>query len=139
MVADFRRRAVDVTHRDDDAEHGGDDAEAGQRVADPVERRRRLERLVVVHLQVFVHQRLEIVRRDAADDDHLDRVGQEVDRLVAGQELRVLAQDRALLRILEVRFERHHARLLHLLEQLVQHRQQVDVVVGRRPAAPSRP
>ncbi len=112
LVADLRRRAVDLAHRDDDAEHRGDDAEAGQRVADLGERLRRLQRLVVMDLEVLVHQRLEVVGRDAADDDHLHRVGEEVDRVMAGEEARVLREDRALVRILEVRLERHHARLL---------------------------
>ena len=48
-----------------------------------------LQRVLVVHAQVLVHQRLEVVRGDAADDDHLDRVGQEVHRVVARQELRI--------------------------------------------------
>ncbi len=82
-------RAVDVAHRDHDAEHGGHDAEAGQRVANLRERGRGPQRLVVVHLQVLVHQRLEVVRRDAADDDDLGRVGEEVHRLVPRQELRI--------------------------------------------------
>ena len=90
-----------------------------------------LQRLVVMHREVFVHQRLEVVRRDAADDDHLGGVGQEVDGLVAGEELRIAREDRALARILEVRFERHHARLLHQLEDLKEHRQQIDVVLLR--------
>jgi hypothetical protein len=44
VVADFRRRTVDVAHRDDDAEHGGDDAEPGS--ASPIfdQRRRRPQR-----------------------------------------------------------------------------------------------
>ena len=39
LVADFRRRAVDVAHRDHDAQHGRHDAEAGQRVGHLRQRR----------------------------------------------------------------------------------------------------
>ncbi len=80
-------------------------------------------------VQVFIHQRLEVVGRHAADDDHLDGVGEEVERLVPRQELRVLGEDGAVLRVLEVPLERHDAGLLREPEQLVEHRQQIGVVL----------
>ena len=68
----------------------------------------------MVRRQVLVHQRFEVVRRDAADDDHLDRVGQEVDGVVARQRnfgyfdrIGLFAGSS------KVRLERHDARLLH--------------------------
>ncbi len=94
LVADLARRPVDRAHRDDDAEHGGDDAHAGQRVTDLGERLRRLQGLVVVHLEIDVHHRLEIERADAAHDDHAHRVGEEVDGVVVGEELREAREDR---------------------------------------------
>ena len=89
-------------------------------------------------LEVFVHQRFEVVRGNTADDDDLGRVGKEVDGIMPREELRIARQDRALRRILEVRFERHHARLLHLLEDEVQQRQQIDVVRFREAGAHDR-
>ena len=61
--------------------------------------------LVVVDLEVFVHERLEIVRGNAADDDDLGRICEEVNRVMAREEFWIARQDRALRRILEVRFE----------------------------------
>ena len=70
----------------------------------------RFQGLVVVHLEVEVHHRFEVERADAAHDDHAHRVGEEVDRVVVGEELREAREDRGRLRIVAVRLERHHAR-----------------------------
>ena len=68
-------------------------------------RRRRLQRGLVMDVQILVHQRFEIVRRDAADDDHLRRIGEEVDRVMTGEKLWVAREDRTLGGFLEMRLE----------------------------------
>ena len=81
LVADLLRRAVDGLHRDDDAEHRGDDAEPRQRVADlasassPAASPRRGAR------RGPRPSALRDRAADAAEDDHLHRIGQEVDRV----------------------------------------------------------
>ncbi len=85
----------------------------------------------MVHFEVFVHQRFEIVRADAAEDDHLDRIGEEADRAMIGEEARILRHDRAADRVVAVRLERHHAGLLRQLEHLIQHGQQIEIVILR--------
>ncbi len=54
-------------------------------------------------------------------------------RRVALQERRVLREDRALRRVVDVRLERHDAGRLHDAEQLIHHHQQVgEVLLARR-------
>ena len=131
-------RTVDRSHRDDDAEHRSDDAQAGQRVGDLAEGCRGPRLLVMPDVEVLVHERFEVVGADAADDDHLDGISQKVDGVMAREELRILRHDVAVRGRLEVWLERHDARLLRHLEQLIQHRQEIVVVVLARAGAEER-
>jgi len=56
---------------------------------------------VVVHVEVEVNHRFEVERADTAHDDRAQRVGEEVDRVVVGEELREAREDRGRLRIVQ--------------------------------------
>ncbi len=85
-----------------------------------------------VHLEVEVRHRFEVERADAAHDDHARGVGEEVDRVVVGEELRDAQEDRGRLRIVAMRLERHHARPLREAERLVHHPEQLEMVLLAR-------
>ena len=127
VLADLLDRAGDRAHRDDDAEHGRHDADAGQRVAHPLHGRHRHRLLLVVHVDLAVHERLEVVRRHAADQHEPQRVAQEDDRVVVLQDLRVAREERALLRVLDVGLDRHQAVAPGDLEELEHHLEHVEV------------
>ena len=132
--ADHLDGSADGLHRDHDAEHGRDDAEA--RAASRPSSCSADDGFSASWWWTSRSSSISASRscgRDAAEDDDLDGVGQEVHRVVVRQELRVPRHDGALRRVLDVRLEGHHARLLRQLEQLVQHAQQFEVVLLARP------
>ena len=95
-------------------------------------RRDRDVRLLVVRLELVVEQQVELLGRGGAVDDLLERVAEEVDRVVVLQERRVLAEDRALLHVVDVLVERDRAVLADEREHLVLQLQQLQVVVVGR-------
>src|SRR5262249_50021206 len=126
-VSDLFGTAVDVTHRHDDAEHGGDDAETGERVTGGADQVDRLMLFVVMGL----HLRIEELRElggGATVDELAKAADQEVDCVVSLQDRGELFEDGALVRILNVRFERDDSLATHRLEDLKEALQQIEKV-----------
>ena len=69
-----------------------------------------------------VHQRLDLVRVEIARDHHAQIVGQKLDDMVVGHQLRIVLKHRRRLRIFHIGLDRHQAFLARLLQQLVQKR-----------------
>ena len=125
--ADLLDGAGDGAHRHDDAEHGGHDADAGERVGDLLENADRLGLVLVVHVDLAVHQPLEIVRRHAAHQYQSQGVAQELDRVVLVKDRGILLEERAVLGLLDVRLDRDQSVLAGGLEELVQQAQRLEV------------
>ena len=133
-LAELRRWQADRLHRMNDAHDRGDDTEGGQRIAHLGDRADRNLALVVMRLDLHVHEIFDLERVEIAADHEPQIVGQELHPMVIRQDARILRKDRALLRIVDVRFDRHQAFFAHLREDVVQQREQLQkkrlVVLG---------
>ena len=105
--AEDRRRLVDRSHRLHHAEHGRDDAQRGQRVAQGLQRGLRALHLVVVGLDRIVHHLLDGVdiERARRDDDEAERIRDQVDERVIGEQARIFGEDGRRFGILDMRLE----------------------------------
>ena len=121
VLADLLHRTGDGAHRDHDAQHRRHDADARQRVTDLLQRGGGLAGLLVVNVHLAVHQGVEIVGGDAADQHQAEGVAQECHGMVLVQHLGVLLEDGTLLRVLDVGLDRHQAVFPRHLKQLVEH------------------
>ena len=128
MLADRFGAAVQVGHRDDDAEHRRDDAEAGERVARATQECDGRLLLGVVGLDLGVEQLGQVARR-AAVNELLEPLHQEVERVMALGDARVLGEERALGAVVDVVLERQNALAPHDAEELVEELQEVEVVL----------
>jgi hypothetical protein len=109
------------------AHHRHHDAEGRHRVGHLGDHVRRSMRLVVVGLDLHVHQVLDLECVQVAAHHHAQVVGHELDRMVIGGNARVLGEDRAGVGVLDVVLDRHQALLAHLGEDLEQQREQINV------------
>ena len=83
--------------------------------------------LVVVGLDLVVHQVLDLERVHVAADHQAQVVGDELEQVVVAQHLRVRGEDRALLRRLDVALDRHQPFLAHLAQDVVEKGHQFHV------------
>ena len=109
FVPDFLRRPAQRPHRDHHAQHGRHDPQAGKGIRHRAERRYRLVDRLVVHLHVEIHHLVDIERIHASRHRHPHRVADKVARMMVLREERILVEDRALLRLLDVRLQRHQS------------------------------
>jgi hypothetical protein len=131
LFADLRTAGpIDRRHRVHDAQHRRDDAESWQRVGDTLHRMSGLARFLVVRLQFVVEQAFQLVRIQIAADDQTQAIGDEFDHVVVGQDARIVGEELALLRMLHVCFNREHAGLADLDQNVVDQFQQVDIVLA---------
>ena len=87
---------------------------------------RRLD-LVMVCLDLDVHQVLDLHGIEVAPHHHPQVIGNELHHVMVARERRVLAEYRAVLGILNVVFDGHQPFLAYLGKHLEKHRQQVDI------------
>ena len=90
--------------------------------------------LVMVRLELLVDQGFHLVRIVGAERQHAQIVAEEYQRVMVLGEVRELLEEAALLRMLDMAFEREHALGLGDLEDLVEQAEQLDVaffLVGR--------
>jgi hypothetical protein len=83
--------------------------------------------LLVVGVDLAVHQRLDLVRIEVARHHHAQVVGDELDHVVVVAHRRVLLEQRRVVRVLDVLLDRHQAFLARLLQDVVEQRQQLHV------------
>ncbi len=129
MATDLDDVTADRAHGDDDAEHRRHDAETGQSVGDLGQHLRRCHGLGVVLFQLQFQQRLQLMRLDVAADHQAQAVGDEVDQVVVGLHLGVVAEQRALGWAFDVVFQRHEAFAAGLVEQFIEQAEHIDVVL----------
>jgi hypothetical protein len=130
LMADHLGGAVDGPHGDHDPEHRGHDPHARHGVADLLEDHSRFDPVLVVGVDVRIHEGFDLVRGDPSDQDQPDRVGHEIELVVIGHELGVLGKDAALLRAFDVGFQGDGPFFLAHQEELVHHLQDVEVHLG---------
>jgi hypothetical protein len=130
-LAEHGGRFVGGGHGVHHAHHRGDDPEGRHRVADLGQRVSGRFAFLVMRLDFLVHQAFDFERIHVAAHHQTQVVGQELDDVVVGENLRVLGEDRAFRRIVDVRFERQRAFLARFGQQDVEERHQlhIDVLV----------
>ena len=126
-MTDLLRRAADGAHGDADAEHGGDDAEAGKRISDRGQGGDGGRFAFVRDLHVEVHHLVEVKGINASGDGHAQGVANEVAGVVVLDELWVLAEDGALVGLLDIAFDGEQSVFTGLVEDLVAHLQRLKV------------
>ena len=72
-------------------------------------------RLVVVLLDLFLDDFLDLVRVFEVHRHHAQRVADEIRGEMVLQDLRIVLEDRGVLGVFDVLFDRHHAFCLHCL------------------------
>ncbi|MCX7327462.1 MAG: hypothetical protein NTW00_04920 [Hyphomicrobiales bacterium] len=109
------------------AEHGGDDAECRRSVGDSLHGPNNTLLLLVVRLQLLVHQGVNLVDVVGAQRQHAHVVADELDRMVVRRKSREGIEQRRIVWIFNVLLEREQALLLHKPVQGELHRQQFDI------------
>ena len=88
--------------------------------------------LVMVDFHVRLQHLIQIEYFHAAAHRHAHRVADKSDGMVVLHEVLVFRKQRALVRILDVRLQRHQAFLARLLQQFIHHLQGIDVALACR-------
>jgi hypothetical protein len=84
---------------------------------------------MMVLFQLLLHGVFNLVRVFQIHRHHAQRVADEVDREMVFEDFRIGREDRAVVRLLDMRFQRDDALGLHRLGQLEQQGEQVDIVL----------
>lgn len=119
--------AADLAHRDDNAKNSRDNAKARHRVAYCLNGMGRLMRFRMGRFQVDLHHLSEVMGADGTRQNDLHRVTKETDSVVIGKKSWILADDRALFGVLDVRFQAKQALFSGNVEQLEHHLENVQV------------
>ena len=83
----------------------------------------------MVLFQLQFQQRFQLMRLDVAADHQAQTVGDEIDQVVVGLHLGVVAEQRAFGRALDMIFQRHEAFAAGLVEQFIEQAEHIDVVL----------
>ena len=81
----------------------------------------RHHRLVMVGLHFIVHEVLDLQRVEVAGDHHPQIVGDKLDQVMVGQQIRVAREQRAAFRLLHIVLDGHQAFLARLGQDVVEH------------------
>ena len=82
---------------------------------------------MVLHIHIEFHHLIDVEWIDAAGDGHAHGVAGEIAHAAIGEEGRKLLEDFALLRRLNIAFNREHAFAADLVEEFVHHFERVEV------------
>ena len=127
VMSDLLDGSGDRLHRYHDAQDGRHDADARHRVAHLVERGDDLGVGFVVHVDLRLHEAVEIEGRHASDEHESERVAEEGHLVLLVQDRRITLEYGALLRVLDVRLDGHQAVAPGHLEQLEEQLEGVEI------------
>ena len=127
QLAELRGRQTDRLHGMHYTHHRSHDTECRQRIAHLGDRIDRNLAFVVMRFDLDVHQVFDLERIEIAADHQAQIVGEKFHAVVIAQYAPILGEDWALLRIVDVRFDRHQAFLAHFGEDVVEQGQQFQV------------
>jgi len=133
--AQLGRWQTDVFHGVDHAHHRRHDTESRHAVAEAGNRVGRRGALVVVGIDLVVHQVFDLERIHIPGHHQAQVIGNEFDDVMVGQHARVLGKDRTLFGAVDIAFDRHQA-LFANLGQHVEHQRHelhVQVFIEARP------
>jgi hypothetical protein len=122
---------VDRTHRLHHAKHRGDDTQGGQRIGQALQDVVGLIHFVEVRLHGIVHDFLDRVnfQRARGHHDQGQRVADQMDQRLVREQAREFGEDRRVLRLGHMAFQRHRAFAAQQLHQPGRQRDRVDVVL----------
>ena len=125
MGADFRDAAANAAHGDDDPHDRRENAETRHRLADLVQRTRRLQQGVLHGFELLLEEALQFVRGDLAHRHQTEVVGDEGHQVLFLKDQRIAHEQVALLRLFDVRVEYLEAADIDHFQQLVEQHQQL--------------
>ena len=127
FLPDLFRWSAQRAHGNDHPEHGRYDAESRKSIGNGTEGMDRLHCLVVGHLHVALHHLVHVERLDPSRDCGAQRVAQEGQRVMVAQKRRIPFEYLALHGLLDVVLDADEALLPHLVAQLKQHPERLQV------------
>ncbi len=124
---EFGGRDTDRLHGVHHAHHRGDDTESRHAVAQLGDDVRGHQGFMMVRLDLHIHKVLDLHRVQVAADHDAQIIGDEFHHMMVVQDLGIFSEYRALMRVLDIALDGHHAFLAHLAQQLVHQRHQLHV------------
>ena len=123
LASNFFRRSTQRAHRDHHPQHRRHNTQPGQRVRHRAQRCHRLARLVMMDFHIRIQHLIQIEYLHAPAYRHSHGVADESHGVVVLHKILVIGEQRAFVRILDIRLQGHQAFLACLLQKFIHHLQ----------------